>query len=115
MKEPGQLGRKSILSERQIAQPRRILEAFAARLESQPSALPRMLCGWMLHEAPEELIRFRGAAEDLVREVRRHFLPFTTLVWEERSGAPSAEVCAGLVCHPRAGNVEELRPLLHWA
>lgn len=94
---------------------RRTLEAFAARLESQPSALPRMLCGWMLHEAPEELIRFRGAAEDLVREARRHFLPFTTLVWEERSGAPSAEVCAGLVCHPRAGNVEELRPLLHWA
>ncbi len=92
---------------------RRTLEAFAGRLESQPTALPRMLCAWMLHQSPEERIRFRGAAQDLVQEVWRRFLPFTTLHWEDRSGAPSAEVCAGLVCHPPAGSVEELRPLLH--
>ncbi len=92
---------------------RRALEAFAGRLESQPSALPRMLCASMLHGSPEELVRFRGAAEDLVREAWRRFLPFATFVWEDRDGAPSAEVCSGLACHPPAHSVAELRSLLH--
>ncbi len=98
-----------------LAPARRALEAFAGRLESQPSALPRMLCAWMLHEAPEERIRFSGAAEDLVREAWRRFLPFATFHWENHDGAPEAEVCSGLVCHPPARSVAELRSLLHWA
>lgn len=89
------------------------LEAFAERLANQPSALPRMLCAWMLVQAPEESIRFRGAAGDLVREAWQNFLPFTTLAWRDRSGAPAAEVCSGQICHPPAGSVEELRALLH--
>lgn len=97
-----------------LLQPARLaLEAFAARLESQPSALPRMLCAWMLASAPEERIAFRGAAEELVQEAWRRFLPFATLVWEDRSGPASAEVCSGQVCHPPAAGVEELRSLLH--
>jgi len=92
---------------------RRTLEAFASRLENQPSALPRMLCAWMLDAAPEERIEFRGAAADLVREAWRHFLPFATLRWAARDGAPSAEVCRGLVCHPPAATGDELRALLH--
>ncbi len=101
-------GEDSLLGPARLA-----LQAFAGRLESQPSALPRMLCAWMLDSAPEERITFRGAAEDLVREAWRRFLPFATLIWEDRSGPASAEVCSGQVCHPPAFGVEELRSLLH--
>jgi uncharacterized protein YyaL (SSP411 family) len=91
---------------------RRALEAFAERLESQPSALPRMLCAWMLFASPEERIVFRGAAEELVQEAWRHFLPFTALI-REKGGEPSAEVCSGLTCHAPVRSVEDLRRLLH--
>jgi uncharacterized protein YyaL (SSP411 family) len=91
---------------------RRALEAFAERLESQPSALPRMLCAWMLFALPVERIVFRGAVEELIREAWRHFLPFTALIWEKR-GEPSAEVCYGLTCHAPVHSVEDLRRLLH--
>jgi uncharacterized protein YyaL (SSP411 family) len=91
---------------------RRALEAFGSRLESQPSALPRMLCSWMLYSAPEQRIEFRGAAAALIREAFRRFLPFTTFLWAEREGDPSATVCSGMVCRPPVSTVAELRALL---
>lgn len=94
---------------------RRTLEAFAGRLEQQPSALPRMLAALLLHEAPPVEIEFRGAAEALVREFHRRFEPLATARWTERRGAAQAVVCTDFVCRPPVESVEELRALLHWA
>ncbi len=88
------------------------LEAFSTRLESQPSALPRMLCSWMLFAAPEDRIEFRGRAAALQREAFSRFLPFTTFLWNEPEGEPSATICSSMVCHPPAATVADLRALL---
>jgi len=96
-----------------LLEPARLaLESFSSRLESQPSALPRMLCSWMLFSAPEDRIEFRGNAAALQAEAFRRFLPFTTFLWNEPEGEPSAIVCSGAVCHPPAATVSELRALL---
>lgn len=88
------------------------LEAFASRLESQPSALPRMLCSSLLFSTPGDRIEFRGAAAGLQREAFRRFLPFTTFAWDEPEGEPAATVCSGMVCHPPAATVAALQALL---
>lgn len=88
------------------------LEAFASRLESQPSALPRMLCSSLLFSTPGDRIEFRGAAAGLQREAFRRFLPFATFTWREQEGEPAATVCSGMVCHPPAATVAALQALL---
>ncbi|MCX7604000.1 MAG: thioredoxin domain-containing protein [Bryobacteraceae bacterium] len=98
-----------------LAPARRTLEAFASRLEQQPSALPRMLAALLLHEAPPVEIEFRGAAEALLGEFHRHFEPFATARWTGRDGPGQAVVCTDFVCKPAVSYVEELRALLHWA
>jgi uncharacterized protein YyaL (SSP411 family) len=101
--------------ERLLAPARRALEAFAERLERQPSALPRMLSALLMHSSPPVEIEFRGEAGELVREFHRRFEPFASAAWRDRSGPPAAIVCADFVCKPPAGSVEELRALLNWA
>jgi uncharacterized protein YyaL (SSP411 family) len=114
----------------------RALEAFAARLESMPSALPQMLVAADFAMAKPKQILIAGAKEDprtvaLASEVRRRFLPRRVLVlvdeparaWlaatlpvaeqiREIDGRPAVYVCEDYSCRLPVTSLEDLEKLL---
>jgi hypothetical protein len=114
----------------------RTLEAFAARMESMPAALPQMLVAADFALSKPKQILIAGSRRDprtvaLAAEVRRRFLPNRVLLGiDERArallaeklpvveqireieGQPAAYVCENYTCRLPVTGVDELAKLL---
>ena len=95
----------------------RTLAAFAGRLESQPTALPQMLCAldWALNGPVEITISGRADAADTrtLREVvNERYLPNRVLRGQPADGPASAQVCRQRVCQVPVTDPAELGQLL---
>ncbi len=95
----------------------RTLAAFAGRLESQPTALPQMLCAldWALNGPVEITISGRVDAADTrtLREVvNERYLPNRVLRGQPADGPASAQVCRKRVCQVPVTDPSELGQLL---
>jgi uncharacterized protein YyaL (SSP411 family) len=104
------------------------LAAFAGRMSGAPSGLPQMLVGLMYSMAPPKQLVLAGSRSDLgpmLSEVRRHFLPFHTLLWAGSTGLnaeldsmpgldgrPTAYVCENFACNLPTSDVDKFRELL---
>ena len=104
--------------------------AFAARLEQIPSAMPLLLRGQMLLDAPPQHIVIAGeraAAAELLRAARAGFAPFRQLIlldqasrefWTQRQpllaemkqidGQPTAYVCRNFACQAPVTSIADL-------
>jgi uncharacterized protein YyaL (SSP411 family) len=103
---------------------RAVVSRVAPALERTPAAFPAMACAADLLAQPGRQVVVSGDAPDMVRCVQRRYLPGTVLawgkpfsspLWEGRSGEDSAGlafVCEGYRCRLPVGTVQDLAALL---
>jgi uncharacterized protein YyaL (SSP411 family) len=102
---------------------RRIVEAYAARLNREPHALPLMLCAALYDAAPRRQVVVQGRPGDELWAVAQSaFLPFATLHRNPRraefaalaltDAAPRAYVCDNYACLAPVATSAELACLL---
>jgi uncharacterized protein len=106
----------------------RALDAFSRRMASGPSGLPQMLVGVLYRASPPRQVVLAGEKAGLapmLREFRRRFLPFHTLLWSGSTtlnpelsnmppveGRPTAYVCENFTCQLPVNDGERLAALL---
>jgi len=112
---------------------RKVLETYAATMHAQPSGFPSMLCAALFDVVQPWtaviLESRRGAAQDLVRLVRQHYVPHRVLVVaspedpkgplplvRDKTLPPQTEavayVCCGFTCSPPVTQPDALAKLL---
>jgi uncharacterized protein len=120
-----------------LARARETVNAFARQLMHFPSALPQMLVAFdFLKTAPRQIVvagnRGEERVQELLGEIRKHFLPHATLLLADGSdgqnflaekneairamepvdGKPAVYICEDFTCKAPVTEVQELRELL---
>ncbi|MCG3148120.1 MAG: hypothetical protein PCFJNLEI_01562 [Verrucomicrobiae bacterium] len=91
----------------------RTLTLFMPRLRSAPHVMPQMLCALDFALGKPKRIVLSGALDDeMVRVIRRRYLPRKVVLREPSAGKATATVCVDQVCQLPVATAAELEKLL---